>query len=61
MNEVDEVRLDKYMNEIEKQQFQDYAERVISYMSENGRNTFPMKKVCMYIYVVEGIEILWGN
>ncbi len=33
------------MNEIEKQQFQDYAGRVISYMEENGRNTYPLKKV----------------
>jgi hypothetical protein len=33
------------MNEVEKQQFQDYAGRVISYMEENGRNTYPMKKV----------------
>ncbi|CAF5219822.1 unnamed protein product, partial [Rotaria magnacalcarata] len=43
--EVDEVQLDKHMSEIERQQFQDYAGRVISYMDENGRNTYPMKKV----------------
>jgi len=33
------------MNEIEKQQYQDYTGRVISYMEGNGRNTYPMKRV----------------
>ncbi|CAF3190640.1 unnamed protein product [Rotaria sp. Silwood2] len=44
-SELEEVQLDKHMNEIERQQYQDYAGRVISYMEENGRNTYPMKKV----------------
>ncbi|CAF0867927.1 unnamed protein product [Rotaria sordida] len=44
-SELDEVQLDKHMNEIERQQYQDYAGRVISYMEENERNTYPMKKV----------------
>ncbi|CAF1194855.1 unnamed protein product, partial [Adineta ricciae] len=43
--EVDEVQVEKQMNEIEREQFQDYAGRVISYMEENGRNTYPLKKV----------------
>ncbi len=43
--EIEECQLDKHVNEIEKQQFQDYAGRVISYMEENGRNTYPMKRV----------------
>lgn len=47
-SEVEEVLLDKHMNDIDKQQFQDYAERVISYMDENGRNTYPMKKVAVH-------------
>lgn len=34
------------MNEVEKQQYQDYTGRVITYMDENGRNTYPMKRVC---------------
>ena len=37
--------MDKHANEIERQQFQDYAGHVIAYMDENGRNTYPMKKV----------------
>jgi len=45
-NEIDEVQLDKHTNEVEKQQYQDYTGRVITYMEENGRNTFPMKRVC---------------
>ncbi|UJR22836.1 hypothetical protein I4U23_025866 [Adineta vaga] len=44
-SEVDEVQNEKQMNEIEREQFQDYAGRVISYMDENGRNTYPLKKV----------------
>ncbi|CAF1224745.1 unnamed protein product [Rotaria sp. Silwood1] len=44
-SELDEVQLDKHINEIERQQYQDYAGRVISYMEENERNTYPMKKV----------------
>ena len=44
-SEVEEVLLDKHMNDIEKQQYEDYAGRVIAYMDENGRNTYPMKKV----------------
>ncbi len=43
--EADEAQLDKHTSEIERQQFQDYAGRVISYMEENGRNTYPLKKV----------------
>ena len=34
------------MNEIERQQYQDYTGRVIQYMEENGRNTYPMQRVC---------------
>jgi len=37
--------LDKHTNEIERQQYQDYTGRVIGYMGENGRNTYPMKRV----------------
>ena len=41
------------MNEIEKQQYQDYAGRVISYMEENQRNTYPMKKVkSLFVYFI---------
>ena len=47
-SEVEEVLLDKHMNDVDKQQFQDYAERVISYMDENGRNTYPLKKVAFH-------------
>lgn len=36
---------DQHMNEVEKQQYIDYTGRVISYLEENGRNTFPMKRV----------------
>ncbi|CAF0782933.1 unnamed protein product, partial [Didymodactylos carnosus] len=43
--DMDEVRLEKHMNQVEKEQFEDYANRVINYMDENGRNTYPMKKV----------------
>ncbi|CAF4698938.1 unnamed protein product, partial [Rotaria magnacalcarata] len=32
------------MNEVEKQQYQDYTGRVIAYMDENGRNTYPMRR-----------------
>ncbi len=46
-NELDEVQHDKHLNEVEKQQYQDYTGRVISYMEENGRNTYPMKRVCL--------------
>ncbi len=35
------------MNEVERQQYQDYTGRVISHMEENGRNIIPMKRVCM--------------
>lgn len=38
------------MNDVEKQQFDDYAGRVIAYMDENGRNTYPMKKVKIFCY-----------
>jgi hypothetical protein len=40
--------MERHVNEIEKEQFQDYAGRVISYMEENGRNTYPMKKVFLF-------------
>lgn len=43
--EFDETQMDKHTSEIERQQYQDYAGRVIAYMEENGRNTYPMKKV----------------
>ncbi|CAF3951801.1 unnamed protein product [Rotaria sordida] len=43
-SEMDEVQLDRHMTEVEKQQYQDYTGRVISYMEENGRNTYPMKR-----------------
>ncbi len=46
-NEFDEVQLDKHMNEVDRQQYQDYTGRVISYMDENGRNTYPLKRVCL--------------
>ena len=45
-SELEEVLLDKHMTEVEKQQYQDYTGRVIAYMDENGRNTYPMKRVC---------------
>jgi hypothetical protein len=48
------------MNEVEKQQFQDYAGRVISYMEENGRNTYPMKKVDLFLVlssIFENIDL----
>jgi hypothetical protein len=35
------------MTEVEKQQYQDYTGRVITYMQENGRNTYPLKRVCI--------------
>ncbi|CAF0796131.1 unnamed protein product [Rotaria sp. Silwood1] len=44
-SEMDEIQMDRHMNEVEKQQYQDYTGRVISYMEENGRNTYPMKRV----------------
>ncbi|CAF2716727.1 unnamed protein product [Rotaria sp. Silwood2] len=44
-SEMNEIQLDRHMNEVEKQQYQDYTGRVISYMDENGRNTYPMKRV----------------
>jgi len=41
------------MNEVERQQYQDYTGRVITYMEENGRNTYPMKRVCcMKIFIL---------
>ncbi|CAF3177893.1 unnamed protein product [Rotaria socialis] len=43
-SELEEVLLDKHMNEVEKQQYQDYTGRVIAYMDENGRNTYPMRR-----------------
>jgi len=58
-SEIEEVQLDKHMNEIEKQQFQDYAGRVISYMEENGRNTYPLKKVYILdFFFLQIFEIL---
>jgi hypothetical protein len=30
---------------LEDKQFEDYANRVIDYMQEHGRNTYPLKKV----------------
>lgn len=47
-SEVEEVQAEKHMSEIERQQFQDYAGRVITYMDENGRNTYPLKKVSRF-------------
>jgi hypothetical protein len=46
-NEFNEVQHDKHMNEIDRQQYQDYTGRVISYMDGNGRNTYPLKRVCL--------------
>ena len=43
--DADEAQLDKRMSDLERQQYQDYTQRVISYMEENGRNTYPLKKV----------------
>lgn len=33
------------MNEVERQQYQDYTGRVITYLEDNGRNTYPLKRV----------------
>lgn len=44
--EIEEVQRDRHMNEVERQQYEDYTGQVISYMEEHGRNTYPMKKVC---------------
>ena len=30
---------------LEDKQFEDYASRVIDYMKQHGRNTFPMERV----------------
>lgn len=43
------------MNEVERQQFEDYAGRVISYMEENGRNTYPLKKVLIFFFCFSSI------
>ncbi|UJR26116.1 hypothetical protein I4U23_007462 [Adineta vaga] len=43
-NEVHEIELDKQMNEIERQQYQEYTGRVMSYLEENGRDIHPMKR-----------------
>lgn len=37
--------MDKHLNEVERQQYQDYTGRVISYMEDNGRNIYPLKRV----------------
>ena len=44
-NQFDEFQMDKHLNEVERQQYQDYTGRVITFMQENGRNTYPMKRV----------------
>lgn len=44
-NQLDEFHMDKHLNEVERQQYRDYTGRVIDFMQENGRNTYPMKKV----------------
>ena len=44
-NEVQEIQLDKQMNEIERQQYLEYTGRVMSYLEENGRDIHPMQRV----------------
>lgn len=44
--EYDEVQMEKHLSEVERQQYRDYTNRVINFMEENGRNTYPMKRVC---------------
>lgn len=39
------VLKDMELLSLEDKQFEDYANRVIKYMEERGRNTYPMKKV----------------
>jgi selenocysteine lyase/cysteine desulfurase len=36
--------------DIEDEQFEDYANRVIDYMEKNGRNTWPLKRVNFHFY-----------
>jgi hypothetical protein len=54
-NEINEVQLDKHMNEVEREQYQDYTGRVISYMEETGRNTYPLKRVCLTSFYLVSI------
>ncbi|CAF0778305.1 unnamed protein product [Adineta ricciae] len=43
-NEIQEIQLDKQMNEIERQQYLEYTGRVMSYLEENGRDIHPMQR-----------------
>jgi hypothetical protein len=43
------------MNEVEREQYQDYTGRVISYMEETGRNTYPLKRVCLTSFYLVSI------
>ncbi|CAF4327631.1 unnamed protein product, partial [Adineta steineri] len=41
-SELDEMQFEKQVNENEREQYQEYTGRVMSYLEENGRNIFPL-------------------
>ncbi|CAF1212960.1 unnamed protein product [Adineta steineri] len=43
-SELDEMQFEKQVNENERQQYQEYTGRVMSYLEENGRNIFPLQR-----------------
>ncbi|CAF0804529.1 unnamed protein product [Adineta ricciae] len=43
-NEIQEIQLDKQMNEVERQQYLEYTGRVMSYLEDNGRDIHPMQR-----------------
>lgn len=45
LGEKDFVKNEQKLIDLEDKQFEDYANRVIDYMGDHGRNTYPMKKV----------------
>lgn len=46
----DFVQKELELIKLEDQQFEDYATRVIDYMKQHGRNTYPMERVSFILF-----------
>lgn len=52
------VQKDMELLNLEDKQFEDYATRVISYMEDHGRNTYPMKKVIKLTFSISQHKLI---
>lgn len=45
ISEIEYIKQEKKLADLEDKQFEDYANKVIDYMEKHGRNTYPLKRV----------------